>query len=257
MSATPRLYVKSDLSAKSYAALSADQEKYLTRVLRLKAGDEVRVFNGRDGEWLAIIDEVIGKTVLLKAERLLKPFSASEDLWLLFAPLKKTRTDFVVEKAAELGVSVIRPVMTERTQASRVNTDRLQATAMEAAEQTERQDLPVVEEPAGLDAVLAGWNPARTLIFADEAGDDEEADWGGEHGRAEPMLDVLKTLKPGPAAILIGPEGGFSPEERKMLRSLEFVTPVSLGPRILRAETAAVSALTLWQAALGDWRPRS
>ncbi len=257
MSATPRLFVTSDLAEDGYAALNEAQQKYLTRVLRLSEGAEVRVFNGRDGEWSARIEEIIGRTVLLKVGRQIRPLHGVNDLWLMFAPLKKSRTDFAVEKAAELGASVIRPVMTARTQASRVNVERLQATALEASEQTERLDLPVVEPAQALDKVLEGWDPPRRLIFADEAGDEANAPWGGETGRARPMLEALEDVDPGPAAILIGPEGGFTTAERDQLRAHDFVIPVSLGPRILRAETAVVCALTLWQALVGDWRRKA
>jgi 16S rRNA (uracil1498-N3)-methyltransferase len=176
------------------------------------------------------------------------------DLWLLFAPLKKTRTDFVVEKAVELGVREIRPVLTERCEAQAVRTDRLQRIAIEAAEQTERLDVPPVREARRLDLALKDWDPARLLYFCDEAGDEGDRPWGGEAGRAAPMADVLKAAPAPAGAILIGPEGGFSPAERTMLRKLDFVRPVGLGPRILRAETAAAAALAIWQAVLGDWR---
>ncbi|MEL6257817.1 MAG: RsmE family RNA methyltransferase, partial [Pseudomonadota bacterium] len=166
MSASPRLFVRADLSADVFVALTGDQEKYLSRVLRLKGGDPVRAFNGRHGEWLCEIDEIIGKQVLLKAKRKLRDPAVVGDLWLLFAPLKKTRTDFVVEKASELGAAVIKPVMTERTQASRVNRDRLQATALEAAEQTERLDLPQVDDAMSLEQALSDWESRRVLIFA-------------------------------------------------------------------------------------------
>lgn len=254
MSFIPRLFVQSDLVRDGYAALDEMQGKYLTRVLRLGEGQPVRVFNGRDGEWDAVIDTVEGRAVLLKMKDVRRTQLATPDLILLFAPLKKTRTDFVVEKATELGVSVIQPVMTERTQAARVRADRLQKIALEAAEQTERLDLPVVHEAQDLPAAIKTLPEACPLYFCDEAGDDPESQWGGETGRAPLMLDVLKANPSLRGAILIGPEGGFSPTERERLRGLANVHPVSLGPRILRAETAAISALTLWQSVLGDWR---
>ena len=160
----------------------------------------------------------------------------------------------LVEKAVELGVAEILQVLTERTNSENVRVDRLARLAVEAAEQTERLDVPPVREAAKLDALLGKWDPSRLLLFADESGDEGGRPWGGEAGRAGPIADVLVGLGDSPAAILIGPEGGFSPRERKRLRDLPFVRPVGLGPRILRAETAAVAALALWQAIRGDWR---
>ncbi|MEL6567193.1 MAG: 16S rRNA (uracil(1498)-N(3))-methyltransferase [Pseudomonadota bacterium] len=253
MSSIPRLFVESDLVLNGYAALDDAQAKYLTRVMRLGQGDHVRIFNGRDGEWDAVIDTVEGRSVLLKATGELKSQSATPDLVLLFAPLKKTRTDFVVEKATELGACLIQPVMTERTQASRVRADRLQKIALEAAEQTERLDVPVVQDAQPLAHALDALAPDRPVYFCDEAGDDESQPWGGDSGRAKPMLEALRACDVKSGALLIGPEGGFSPAERDMLRSREQVVPVSLGPRILRAETAAIAALALWEAVLGDW----
>ena len=257
MSATPRLYVAPDLTPGGQLVLDGDQAHYLTRVLRLGAGDPVRVFNGRDGELGANITASTKSTATLALGNRVREQAAAPDLWLLFAPLKKDRTDFVVEKAVELGASEIRPVITERTNADTVRVDRLQRVAVEAAEQTERLDVPPVREAAKLLAALDGWDERRALLYADEAGDDQGRPWGGEAGKAAPILDVLSALPDGPAAILTGPEGGFSPAERKRLRDLPFVRPVGLGPRILRAETAALAALALWQAARGDWRPQS
>jgi 16S rRNA (uracil1498-N3)-methyltransferase len=226
-------------------------------VLRHGIGDEVHVFNGRDGEWSCMIDTIAGRAVTLRAgtQRRVQLATAS-DLTLAFSPLKKTRTDFTVEKATELGVSIIQPVITARTQTTRVRADRLQKIALEAAEQTERLDLPIVEEPLTLDALLDGLGDQDALYFCDEAGDDSEEKWGGETGRALPFRHVLETARPGAAIILIGPEGGFTPEERAQLRARENVKPVTLGKNILRAETAAISALTLYQAMLGDWSLR-
>lgn len=254
MSSVPRLFVEADLVAKGFAALDDAQAKYLTRVMRLGVGDHVRIFNGRDGEWDAVIDQIEGRSVLLRAERQLRAQLETAGLILLFAPLKKAQTDFAVEKATELGATVIQPVMTARTQASRVRADRLQKIALEAAEQTERLDLPIVKEALDLEAAVASLPEGAPLIFCDEAGDDPDAEWGGEAGRAEPMLDALGRLAPGCAGVLIGPEGGFSPDERDWLRRHERAVPVTLGPRILRAETAVVAALALFQARLGDWR---
>lgn len=254
MSATPRLYVAPDLSEGADILIDGDQAHYLTRVLRLGVGDPVRLFNGRDGEFEASVAAVTKSTARLALVKRLREQAGTPDLWLLFAPLKKARTDFVVEKAVELGAAKIVPVITERTDADTVRVDRLARLAVEAAEQTERLDVPPVREAVKLPALLAGWDPGRVLIYADEAGDEGGKPWGGEAGKAGPIADVLRDLGDGAAAILIGPEGGFSPAERKRLREHPFVRPVGLGPRILRAETAAVAALALWQALRGDWR---
>lgn len=254
MSATPRLHVAPDLGEGADIPIDGDQAHYLTRVMRLGVGDPVRVFNGRDGEFNASVSVVTKSTARLALGRRLREQAAAPDLWLLFAPLKKARTDFVVEKAVEMGAAEIQPVLTERTDAETVRVDRLLRLAVEAAEQTERLDVPPVHQALKLDAVLRQWDAGRLLIFADEAGDEGGRPWGGEAGRAGPIADVLGKLGESPAAILIGPEGGFSPGERKRVRDLPFVRPVSLGPRILRAETAAVAALALWQAIRGDWR---
>lgn len=210
--------------------------------MRLEDGAPIRVFNGRDGEWQARLVQESAKRVSLKPETCTRPQVSVPDITLLFAPLKKTRTDFVVEKACELGVSRIQPVMTEFTQASRVRSDRLQAVVIEAAEQTERMDIPRVADDVSLWEALDAWHPGTPLYYCDEA------------GGAQPMADVLPASGQGPAGLLIGPEGGFSTAERDRLRALSFVVPVTLGPRILRAETAVVSALTLWQSQVGDWR---
>lgn len=254
MSATPRLYVAPALVEGGELVLEGDQAHYLTRVMRLRAGDPVRVFNGRDGEFEAALAASSKSTVTLRLASRTRPQASVPDLWLLFAPLKKARTDFLVEKAVELGAAEIRPVLTDRTDADTVRTDRLQRLAIEAAEQTERLDVPVVREAVKLHTALEQWPTDRILVFADEAGDDQARPWGGQAGRAPPMADVLRALPSGPGAVLVGPEGGFTPAERKRLRELPWVRPVGLGPRILRAETAAAAALTLWQALCGDWR---
>lgn len=254
MSATPRLYVTPDLAIGADLQLDGDQAHYLTRVLRLEAGDPVRVFNGRDGEFDTVLAASTKSTATLKISGQVRQQAGVPDLWLLFAPLKKARTDFVVEKAVELGAREIIPVITERTDAETVRVDRLSRQAIEAAEQTERLDVPPVRDAVKLHTLLAQWDAGRVLIFADEAGDDQERPWGGEAGRAGPAAEVLAGLPEGPAAMLIGPEGGFSPAERARLRALPFVRPVSLGPRILRAETAALATMAIWQAVKGDWR---
>jgi 16S rRNA (uracil1498-N3)-methyltransferase len=254
MSATPRLYVTADLGEDGSLVLDGDQAHYLTRVLRLGSGDPVRVFNGRDGEFEGRLTASTKSTATLALATRIREQASAPDVWLLFAPLKKARTDFLVEKAVELGAAEIRPVLTERTDAETVRNDRLQRLAVEAAEQTERLDIPPVREAVKLFAALEHWPAGRSLIFADEAGDDQGRPWGGDSGRAGPIADVLRDMTDGPGAILIGPEGGFSPGERKRLRELPFVRPVNLGPRILRAETAAAAALSLWQAIRGDWQ---
>lgn len=253
---TPRLHVTDRLEAGAELTLPPDQSHYLSGVMRRGAGDMARLFNGADGEWRAVIAETGKKAVRLRCEEKLREQAAAPDLHLLFAPVKKARTDFIVEKATELGVSAIRPVFTERSIAERVRIDRLQAIAREAAEQTERLDLPEVREPEKLTRALEAWPADRPLVYCDEAGDEPNAPWGGETGRAAPALETLRARLSGAprAAVLIGPEGGFSRGERAMLRAHGNVIPVSLGPRILRADTAAAAALTLVQAVWGDWR---
>lgn len=255
MSSMPRLFVNSDLVAGEAFALDEGQANYLTRVMRLGVGDAARVFNGRHGEWRAEISKVEGRRAELTPAEPLRQQAAQggAPLTLLFAPVKKSETDFIVEKATELGAARIQPVITERTQARTVRLDRFQKIALEAAEQTERLDLPDVADAISLDAALAALPSGTALVFCDEAGDEADAPWGGQAGRARPMADVLPGIKGRPAAILIGPEGGFSPAERNFLRARADTYPVSLGPRILRAETAAVAAMTLWQAMCGDW----
>jgi 16S rRNA (uracil1498-N3)-methyltransferase len=256
MSATPRLYVAPDLGEGEDITLDADQSHYLTRVMRLGLGAPVRVFNGRDGEYDAEVGEGTKSAAVLKLKTRMREQHRVPDLWLMFSPLKKARTDFLVEKAVELGVAELHPTLTERSDADVVRVDRLQRIAIEAAEQTERLDVPVVREAEKLAGRLASWawDATRTLIYADEAGDEGEKPWGGDAGRAPPIADVVAELRGKPVAILIGPEGGFSPVERKRLRELPYVRPVGLGPRILRAETAAVAALTIYQSVAGDWR---
>jgi len=220
--------------------LDGPQAHYLTGVMRLRQGDAVLVFNGRDGEWQAHLQEAGKRGGVLTVAAPTAPQQDPPDLWLIFAPIKKARTDFIVEKAAEMGAARIMPVQTRFTNSERIRQDRLQAHAVEAAEQCGGTFVPPVAELQPLSALLDGWDAGRRILWADES-------------RAGPA-ETLSGLPRGPWAILIGPEGGFSPEERAQLSRLPFVTPVSLGPRILRADTAAVAALALWQAALGDWR---
>ncbi len=236
-----RLYL--DAPLKPGAEVSADegQTHYLLHVMRAKAGDRVRLFNGRDGEFLAVVAKSAKRAVTLACEKQIHAQSVEPDVWLLFAPIKRAPIDSLVEKAAELGVARLLPVITRRTIAARVNLDRLRAHAVEAAEQSDRLSVPEIDAPRALDAALKDWDPARRLIFCDEGGD------------AHPLADAAREA-PAPAAILIGPEGGFDPAERAMLRTQSFVIPASLGPRILRADTAALAALTIWQSVSGDWR---
>jgi 16S rRNA (uracil1498-N3)-methyltransferase len=217
--------------------LSGPPAHYLGTVLRMEVGAEVKLFDDQTGEWLARIDEATRKRVRLTVLRQLRDREIVPDLWLLFAPIKRGRIDWIVEKATELGVDRIVPVLTRRTIVDRINEDRLRAHIVEAAEQCERTALPVLDSPRPLEAVLKGWPQDRVLLFADEAG-------------GEP-LNVIAA--PGPAAVLIGPEGGFVDEERAAISALPQARPVSLGPRILRADTAAVAAVSLWMAAAGDW----
>lgn len=228
----PRLFVDQELT--SGLSITVDGT-YLGAVLRLGPGDKVKLFDNRTGEWLAEIVEAGRKRVTLNVVERLRERETVPDLWLLFAPIKRGRIDWLVEKATELGVARLMPILTRRTVVERLNLDRLRAHAVEAAEQCERTALPDLAEPRKLDAILNAWPPDRTLFFADEAG-------------GAPFAPA-----PGPAAILIGPEGGFTDEERAAIRALPQARPVSLGPRILRADTAALAAITLWMGAAGDW----
>ena len=241
MSHIARIYTPEPLVEGQEISLPAGQSRYLTRVMRLETGATVRVFNGAHGEWRCSLAGSPKSVVLVPQDQTRMQVSGP-DLTLLFAPIKKARTDFIVEKATELGVRSIQPVFTDYCQTHRVRVDRFESLAIEAAEQTERMDVPSVHEARALPKVLSEWESNRPLIFCDESAE------------ASPMETYSKQLHEKPAAILIGPEGGFSPKEREMLRSLDFVMPITLGPRILRAETAVVSALTLWQSLVGDWQ---
>ena len=234
-----RLYLDASLTQDETVELSKDQAHYLGNVLRKGEGDSVRVFNGQSGEWRTEIAAISKRTAKLTIIEQLREPKPCPDITLCFAPIRKHRTSFIIEKATELGVRTLQPVITARTQFPKLNIEKTRLQAIEAAEQTERLDVPEIKEPLKLTQMLEDWD-GRALIFADEAGD------------AFPALNALGTLS-GPASILIGPEGGFSPQERELLRSQNFVKPVSLGPRILRADTAALSLLTLWQAVQGDW----
>jgi 16S rRNA (uracil1498-N3)-methyltransferase len=235
-----RLFVTHDLDAGVSLAVTPEQAHYLVSVMRLSTGDELLVFNGRDGEWRARLASVAKRQARLEVADRSRPQSLGADLDLIVALVKRSRLETIVEKAAELGVRRIRPVLTERTNAGHTNVERLQAIAVEAAEQTGRLDAPTVAAPERLERLLAAWPADRSLMFCDEAGD------------APGALEALRERPGGAWAVLIGPEGGFSQAERAAIRTLPGAVPVSLGPRILRADTAAISALTLWQAQLGD-----
>ncbi|HSC19329.1 MAG TPA: 16S rRNA (uracil(1498)-N(3))-methyltransferase [Rhizomicrobium sp.] len=283
-----RLYVEvAALVEGAQIAATPAQAHYLLHVMRARAGDRLSLFNGHDGEWLARIAEVTKRSCVFACERRTRAQTDTPDLWLCFAPIKKTPADYVSQKATELGVSVLQPVMTRRTIVSRVNRERLKANAIEAAEQSDRLTVPDAREPITLEKLLTHWPAERRLLFCDEAGE------------APPIAQALATQPPPPLvgagelrarrsnsgegafepeplpqsshaayvriapsrkgsgeafAILTGPEGGFDPAERDVIRKHPFVIPVSIGPRILRADTAALAALSVWQALCGDWR---
>jgi 16S rRNA (uracil1498-N3)-methyltransferase len=238
---TPRLHVVMPLSDGAEFTLSQEQGHYLVHVLRQGSGDAVSMFNGKDGEWLAYLTTVTKKSVHVRLERRTADVQLPPDIDYLFAPLKHARLDYMVQKATELGARRLRPVITQRTIAERVNLDRMKANAVEAAEQCNLVFVPEVFEPVPLAKVLAGWDPARRLIYCDETAPNADP--------AQALRDIAA-----PAAVLVGPEGGFTVEERAHLKSLSFVTAISLGPRIMRADTVAIAALALVQATLGDWK---
>jgi 16S rRNA (uracil1498-N3)-methyltransferase len=238
---SPRLFVESPLAAGLTVALARAQAHYLGTVLRLTSGDRVLVFNGRDGEWSATLTLEKRAAAILVGDRT-REQTAPADLHYLFAPLKAARLDYMVQKAVEMGVSRLQPVLTRHGQVSRVNAERMRANAVEAAEQCGILNLPDIAAPLALERWLAERDPRRALVFCDE---DAEV--------ANPLA-ALARLPRAPLAVLIGPEGGFAPDERAALAKQPNVVRLSLGPRILRADTAAVAALALVQAALGDWR---
>ena len=239
--AAVRLYVDAPLALGADVPASEAQAHYLLNVMRVTAGKTVALFNGRDGEWHANVAVPAKRRVNFTLQKQIRAQTPEPDLWLAFAPVK--RLEFLAEKATELGVSALLPVFTRHTDVTRVNVDRLRANAVEAAEQCERQSVPTVHEPVSFDAFLAAWPVDRRLYFLDETG-------GGA-----PIAEVLRAATPAPAGFLTGPEGGFAQSELDALRQLPFATAVGLGPRILRAETAALAAVTCWQALLGDWAP--
>jgi len=241
----PRLHVEPDLGEGSVIALGKDQSLYLAAVLRKVVGDEVVLFNGRDGAWLCRLTSDSKKSVVLECAEQVAAQTPPADLWYGFAPLKTERLDYMVQKATEMGAGIIRPVLTQFTQVSRLKHDRLVANVIEAAEQCEVLTVPMVAPETTLERLLADWTAEqgdRQLIFADE----------GE-ASASPV-EAVSALKGRRVGLLVGPEGGFSDEEREKLRARNFVVPISLGPRILRADTAAVAALAVIQSIIGDWR---
>jgi 16S rRNA (uracil1498-N3)-methyltransferase len=234
----PRLFVRKPLAQWDEVHLDGASAHYLANVLRLKVGADVLLFDGQSGEWLAKIVVAQKSRLRLSVQKKSREPETIPDVWLAFAPVKRAQTDWLVEKATELGIARLIPVMTQRTVVDRVKLDRLEAIAIEAAEQCGRTVLPEIAEPLPLARMLKERDPDRSLYFADEQGGERAAD----------------TFQPGPALILTGPEGGFTPGERAIVRSAPNAIPISLGPRILRAETAALAALAAWMSAVGDWR---
>ena len=237
-----RLFVTGGLQSGAALELAEEQAHYLVNVLRMKPGDTLRVFNGRDGEWQARIATAKKRAATLTLDFQTRPQTPGPDIDYLFAPLKHARLDYMVQKAAELGVKRLRPVLTRRTTPERVNLVRMRANAIEAAAQCGVMWVPEVLVPEPLTKVIATWDGARPLIFCDEGSESKNP------------LAALKQIAPGPVAVLIGPEGGFDERERQLLRAQEFVVVLSLGDRIMRADTAAVAVLALVNATIGDWR---
>ena len=234
-----RLFVDHTLGEAQSVPLNKDQAHYIFSVMRKSISETILIFDGNNGEWEASIEEISKKSGVLFCIKQTKPQIMPPDLWLFFSPLKKVRTDFIVEKATELGVAKIIPVQTEHTNADRVKLSRLSAHAIEAAEQCGGTYIPKIEELQKINEVLENFPPDRRLLFCDEKLQASEVN--------------LENLKKGKWAILVGPEGGFSEIERNYLKRLKFTLSISLGPRILRADTAAVTAISLWQNYLGDW----
>lgn len=243
-----RLFVEHALSASAVIGLGPEQAHYLRSVMRIEPGAALLLFNGRDGEWRARLDGIGKGWASCAVEAQTRPQLSEPDLWLVFAPIKRARIDFVAQKATELGVSALWPVFTRHTAVERANTGRLRANAVEAAEQCGRMTVPEVFESATLDEALARWPAERRILLCDESGSGAPiaAALGVTSGKLGSRME--------PWAILVGPEGGFSSDELDRLRKLSIVTPVGLGPRMLRADTAALAALACWQAFAGDWR---
>lgn len=238
---TPRLFIDQPLELGAAPLIEGSAAHYLLGVMRLKAGDPVLLFDNRSGEWLATVADAGKRALTLQVDRQTRPIEQVPDLWLCFAPVKKARLDWIIEKATELGVRRLQPVITERTIVERVKSERIEAQIVEACEQCGRTALPELAEPVKLPALLRDWPASRALIFADEAGG----------------VPMARIDAPAPAAILTGPEGGFTDRERAMLLECPAVRRVALGPRILRAETAAIAATGLWMAQHGDWSATS
>ena len=241
-----RLFVEADLSAGIEAALSDSQAHYLRHVMRREEGADLRLFNGRDGEWQARLSLRGKKAAVAEVGGRTREQAAEPDVWLCFAPVKRARIDYIAEKATELGVARLQPVITRHTNVERVNVERLHANAVEAAEQTERLSVPDVRAPVDLAPLLADWPPERRLLMCDET--------GGGPPIGEALAGLDEAARAAPWAIMIGPEGGFAAAELSALRRIKVVMAVGLGPRILRADTAALAALACWQAMVGDWR---
>jgi 16S rRNA (uracil1498-N3)-methyltransferase len=237
-----RLFVTGDLAAGRPVGIEPAQVHYVVNVMRMAAGSELLVFNGRDGEWLARVAETGKRAVRIEAVEQTRPQPPRPDLVYCFAPLKQGRLDYLIQKAVEMGAGVLQPTITQHTQVPRVGLDRLRANAVEAAEQCGVLALPELREAERLERLLAGWDRERRLVFCDEDSSTDNP------------LPALQAIAETSVGLLVGPEGGFAEEERRMLRALPFVTAIPLGPRILRADTAAVAALALIQATVGDWR---
>ncbi len=236
-----RVYVEDGLSAGARIELDDAPSHHVAVVLRAREGDALHLFNGKDGEWRAVIARIAKGAVTVVIERQTAPHRSVPDLHLLAAPVKRTPFDYLIQKATELGVARIRPVITRRTIVDRVNEDRMRANAIGAAEQSGRLDVPAIDAPVTLASALKNWPADRRIMFCDEAGD------------ALPAAEALAKAGRAPWAILTGPEGGFDPAEREMIRTLSVTVPVTLGPRIMRADTAALAAIAIWQSTLGDW----
>jgi 16S rRNA (uracil1498-N3)-methyltransferase len=236
----PRLYVHERLSDGVPVRVEGAQAHYLISVMRTKQGDPVKLFDGQTGEWLALAETIGKRDIILRVEGQTRPLDPVPDLWLAAAPIRRARYDLVAEKACELGVARFMPVLTQRSVVDKVNADRLRAQMIEAAEQCGRTSLPEIADPVSLKQLLASLAGDRTLFFADEEG-------------GQPLADAARTHA-GPALILIGPEGGFDDQERALIKVHAGAVSVSLGPRILRAETAAITAISVWMAVVGDWR---
>lgn len=234
---TPRLFIDQPLSADAAPAIDGPAAHYLLNVMRLKVGDPILLFDNQSGEWLATVADAGKRALTVRIERQMRPLEHVPDLWLCFAPVKKARLDWIIEKATELGIARLQPVITERTIVERVKRERLEAQIIEACEQCGRTALPAIAEPVKLPQLLRDWPVTRALLFADEAG-------------GVPLSEIDA---PAPAAILTGPEGGFTDRERALLLDCSAVRRMALGPRILRAETAAIAATSLWMAQHGDW----